>query len=85
MHAPGIGLGVPAQDVGERAERTGRGPPRDGGRRRLEPDRCGHRPGRSNRVGDRPRGLCLLHGGVGQEHAERLLEAEEQLDALQAA
>ena len=28
---------------------------------------------------------ACLHDGVGQEHAERLLEAQEQLDALQAA
>ena len=85
VDAPGIGLGVPAQDIGERAERGGRGHPRGGGRRRLEHDRRGHRPGRSNRVGDGPWGLRLLHAGVGQEHTERLLEAEEQFDALQAA
>ncbi len=80
-----IGLDVPAQRFDERAHARRRGPARgDPGRR----DRRGlrrHGPRREERRDEVSRTPGLRHHGVREANAERLLEAQEQLDPLEAA
>jgi hypothetical protein len=79
------GLDVPAQRFGARAHARRGGPARgDPGRR----DRRGlrrHGPHREERRDEVSRTPGLGHHGVGKANAERLLEAEQQLDPLEAA
>ena len=85
MHAAGIGLGLPAQDVNERARGIrSRHPGRDRGGR-LHHDAAGRRAAGEHdghQVADRFR---VAQDRVREADVERLFESGEQLDPLEAA
>ena len=85
MHALGVGLHMPLQHLGERRRRRG------SGLGRRQPRARGHGDfGASGRSRDHCRDEIartggLLHDPVGEADTELLLDAQQQLDPLEAA